>query len=103
MGIEPATHDRHGGNGLLERRRLLHQLVLCVFQHLELPMRSTISLDDNLMERAKSLTGTKETAALVRQALETLVRVESGKRLIALGGTMPEAEVAPRRRSEVSK
>jgi Arc/MetJ family transcription regulator len=66
-------------------------------------MRSTISLDDKLMERARSLTGTKETAALVRQALETLVRVESGKRLIALGGTMPEAEVAPRRRSEVSK
>jgi Arc/MetJ family transcription regulator len=69
----------------------------------ELPVRSTINLDDNLMEQAKSLTGTKETAALVRQALETLVRVESGKRLIALGGTMPEAEVAPRRRSEVSK
>lgn len=69
----------------------------------ELSMRSTINLDDNLMERTKSLTGTKETAALVRQALETLVRVESGKRLIALGGTMPEAEVAPRRRTEVCK
>ncbi|MGV1755204.1 type II toxin-antitoxin system VapB family antitoxin [Agrobacterium sp. CG674] len=66
-------------------------------------MRSTINLDDNLMERAKSLTGTKETAAVVRQALETLVRVESGKRLIALGGSMPEAEAAPRRRSDVVK
>ncbi|MCL6654790.1 antitoxin [Agrobacterium rubi] len=65
-------------------------------------MRSTINLDDNLMERAKPLTGTKETAALVRQALETLVRVESGKRLIALGGPMPEAEASPRRRSDVS-
>ena len=69
----------------------------------ELSMRSTINLDDNLMERARSLTGTKETAALVRQALETLVRVESGKRLIALGGTMPENEAAPRRRSEAGK
>lgn len=66
-------------------------------------MRSTINIDDNLMERAKSLTGTKETAALVRQALETLVRVESGKRLIALGGSMPEAEASPRRRSDVEK
>lgn len=66
-------------------------------------MRSTINIDDNLMERAKSLTGTKETAALVRQALETLVRVESGKRLIALGGSMPEAEASPRRRSNVAK
>lgn len=66
-------------------------------------MRSTINLDDTLMEKARSLTGTKETAALVRQALETLVRVESGKRLIALGGTMPDAEAAPRRRSAVAK
>ncbi|NEI72407.1 type II toxin-antitoxin system VapB family antitoxin [Rhizobium lusitanum] len=62
-------------------------------------MRSTIDLDDTLMDRAKSLTGTKETAALVRQALETLVHVESGKRLIALGGTMLEAEAPPRRQS----
>jgi len=46
-------------------------------------MRSTINLDDNLSEKARSLTGTKETAALVRQALEALVRVETGKRLIA--------------------
>lgn len=66
-------------------------------------MRSTINLDDNLLEKAKSLTGTKETAALVRQALEALVRVETGKRLIALGGTMPDVEAAPRRRSLADK
>jgi Arc/MetJ family transcription regulator len=66
-------------------------------------MRSTINLDDQLLERARALTGTKETAALVRQALETLVRVESGRRLIALGGSMPDAEAAPRRRSDVAK
>ncbi|MGZ2384394.1 type II toxin-antitoxin system VapB family antitoxin [Rhizobium leguminosarum] len=66
-------------------------------------MRSTINLDDALLDEARSLNGTKETAALVRQALETLVRVESGKRLIALGGTMPDAEAAPRRRSPASK
>jgi Arc/MetJ family transcription regulator len=62
-------------------------------------MRSTINLDDALMDRAKSLTGINNPAALVRQALETLVRIESAKRLIALGGTMPDAEAAPRRRS----
>lgn len=66
-------------------------------------MRSTINLDDTLLEKARSLTGTKETAALIRRALETLVRVESGRRLIALGGTMPEAEAAPRRRSAAAK
>lgn len=66
-------------------------------------MRSTINLDDALVDKARSLTGTQETAALVRQALETLVRVESGKRLVALGGTMPNAEAAPRRRSTAVK
>ena len=78
-------------------------MVLKLHQLVELDMRSTINLDDKLMERAKSLTGTKETAALVRQALETLVRVESGRRLIALAGSMPEAEAAPRRRGEAAK
>jgi Arc/MetJ family transcription regulator len=104
MGTEPATRDRHGGNAGL--RGVDYRTNWCCYVRIgiwELLMRSTINLDDELMERAKSLTGTKETAALVRQALETLVRVESGKRLIALGGTMPEAEVARRRRSEVSK
>jgi len=66
-------------------------------------MRSTINIDDRLMEKARSLTGTRETAAIVRQALETLVRVEAGKRLIALGGTMPEAEAAPRQRSPAAE
>ena len=66
-------------------------------------MRSTINIDDGLMEKARSLTGTKETAAIMRQALETLVRVETGKRLIALGGTMPDAEAAPRRRSAAAE
>lgn len=66
-------------------------------------MRSTINLDDKLLEKARLLTGTKETAALVRQALETLVRLETGKRLIALGGTMPDVEAAPRRRSSEKK
>ena len=68
-----------------------------------LGMLLTIDLDDDLLERARLLTGTKETAALVCQALETLVRVESGRRLVALGGTMPDAEAAPRPRSEVDK
>lgn len=51
----------------------------------------TIDIEDKLLKEARSLTGTEEIDALVRQALETLVRVEAGKRLIALGGTMPDA------------
>lgn len=65
-------------------------------------MRATISLDDALLEQARELTGTRETATLVRQAIETLVRVEAGRRLIALGGTMPDAKAPPRRRAKAA-
>lgn len=65
-------------------------------------MRATINLDDALLARAKQLTGITGTATLVRQAIEMLVRVEAGRRLIALGGTMPDAEAPPRRRAEVA-
>jgi Arc/MetJ family transcription regulator len=63
-------------------------------------MRTTITLDDDLLARAASLTGIQERAALLRAGLETLVRVESGRRLAALGGTDPTASAAPRRRPE---
>ncbi|MCK0112536.1 type II toxin-antitoxin system VapB family antitoxin [Ornithinimicrobium sp. F0845] len=61
-------------------------------------MRTTVTIDDDLLARASELTGTTEKAALLREGLETLVRVESAKRLAALGGSDPEAVAAPRRR-----
>ncbi|MGV3712590.1 type II toxin-antitoxin system VapB family antitoxin [Pseudolysinimonas sp.] len=60
-------------------------------------MRTTVTLDDDLLDRAAELTGISERAALLRVGLETLIRVESARRLAALGGTDPEA-AAPRRR-----
>lgn len=65
-------------------------------------MRTTVTLDDATVARAAELTGTAETSALVRLALETLVRVESAKRLAALGGSDPDASAAPRRRTHAS-
>ncbi|MEP9382671.1 type II toxin-antitoxin system VapB family antitoxin [Nocardioides sp. KR10-350] len=60
-------------------------------------MRTTVTLDDELVARASELTGITEKAALVRAGLEALVRLEAGRRLAALGGTDPGAEAAPRR------
>lgn len=60
-------------------------------------MRTTITLDDALLEQAAELTGIAERTALVRAGLETLIRVESARRLAALGGSDPDA-AAPRRR-----
>lgn len=65
-------------------------------------MRTTITLDDDLVAKASELTGTVERSALLRSALETLIRVESGRRLAALGGTDPTAEPAPRRRGQAA-
>lgn len=61
-------------------------------------MRTTVTLDDAAVARAAELTGIAETSALVREGIETLIRVESAKRLAALGGSDTSASVAPRRR-----
>lgn len=63
-------------------------------------MRTTINLDDELLARAHELTGIKERTALIHEALRLLVQREAGRRLALLGGTMPDLEVPPRRRSE---
>ena len=68
--------------------------------HLEMLMRTTIALDDELVNQAEYYTGIKEKAALMREALTRLVRNEAARRLAALGGSDPVAEAAPRRRVE---
>jgi Arc/MetJ family transcription regulator len=61
-------------------------------------MRTTVTIDDELLARATELTGITERSALLRNGLETLIRVESAKRLAALGGSDSHATAAPRRR-----
>jgi Arc/MetJ family transcription regulator len=62
-------------------------------------MRTTITLDDELLAKAKSYSGINETAALIREALKRLIEREAAKRLARLGGTMPELKPIPRRRT----
>ena len=64
-------------------------------------MRTTIALDDELVERAQQLTGLNEKAALVREALKALIARESARRLALLGGTEPQLRAPPRRRPRV--
>ncbi len=61
-------------------------------------MRTTITLDDELVEAAQSYTGLTEKSALVREALKALVAREAAHRLARLGGTQPGIKAAPRRR-----
>ena len=61
-------------------------------------MRTTLIIDEKLVERARELTGIQEKTALVREGLEALIARETGKRLAALGGTQPKLSGVPRRR-----
>ena len=61
-------------------------------------MRTTLNLRDDLIEKARGLTGIREKTALVHAGLEALVARESGRRLAALGGSMPCLRSIPRRR-----
>ena len=63
-------------------------------------MRTTLALDDELVSKAEEYTGIKEKSALVREALTTLVQREAARRLALLGGSAPDMEPAPRRRSD---
>jgi len=61
-------------------------------------MRTTVTIDDEMLAKAAELTGVTENAALLRQGLQALIRIESARRLATLGGTDKSATSGPRRR-----
>ncbi len=61
-------------------------------------MRTTLNIEDKLIDKASKLTGIKEKTTLVKLGLEALIAKESSKRLAQLGGTEKELKMIPRRR-----
>jgi hypothetical protein len=61
-------------------------------------MRTTLNIDDQLLDRARALSGIEEKTSLVRAGLEALIAREAAKRLAALGGSEPRLRDVPRRR-----
>jgi len=61
-------------------------------------MRTTLNIDDDILEKAFRLTGIKEKTALVRMGLEALIAAESARRLAGLGGSEKRLRPVPRRR-----
>ena len=64
-------------------------------------MRTTVNLDDELIEKAHLLTGQRERSELLREALRALIQRESARRLALLGGTEPRLVSVPRRSFEI--
>jgi len=63
-------------------------------------MRTTLNIDDELLEEARRITGVQEKAALVRDGLRALIERESARRLGRLGGSEPQLKDVPRRNTE---
>lgn len=65
----------------------------------EAPMRTTVNLDEELIEEAMRVTGVQERTTLIHEGLKTLVSRENARRLARLGGSEPQLRSIPRRRS----
>jgi Arc/MetJ family transcription regulator len=62
-------------------------------------MRTTLNIDEELLRNARECSGIQEKTALIHEALRELISREAARRLMALGGTMPNAQAGLRRRS----
>jgi hypothetical protein len=79
---------------VVTRHGLTDMPPVCILVH----MRTTLILDERLLERASQLTGIRRKTALVRAGLEALIAREAARRLAALAGAEPGLRSVPRRR-----
>ncbi len=61
-------------------------------------MRTTVTLDDDLLADVEQLSGIRDRSQLLREALMALRHQIASQRLALLGGSEPALTVAPRRR-----
>lgn len=66
-------------------------------------MRTTITIDDQLFDKAAALAGADmDKSALLRDCVKAYIELQSARRLAALGGAIPEMKAVPRRRGPES-
>jgi Arc/MetJ family transcription regulator len=70
-----------------------------IFMH----MRTTLNIDDELLRKARDLSGLKEKTQVVHAGLEALIALASARRLAALGGTEKNLKNISRRRTRRTK
>ena len=62
-------------------------------------MRTTVTLDDDLLAKATKMVGGLDRSTVLREALKALIERESALRLAKLGGTQPQLQPVARRRA----
>jgi hypothetical protein len=75
-----------------------HLMTILEFQRC-LKMRTTVVLDEDLLEEAGLLSNVRDRTSLLREALKALIERESAKRLASLGGSEPQLTQIARRQS----
>lgn len=70
---------------------------VCIEDTYLIHMKTTMNIDDELLERARRLTDIREKTALVHAGLEALIARESARRLAELGGSEPRLKSVRRR------
>lgn len=80
------------------KRRMMYNT--CIISKEASAVRTTINLDDDLLEEARRITGVKGRTALVHEGLRALIERESARRLARLGGSEGQLLPVPRRRPE---
>lgn len=61
-------------------------------------MRTTLDLNEELLEQARKLTHIKEKTALIHEALRALIARSAQKELALLGGSQKRIKPVPRRK-----
>jgi Arc/MetJ family transcription regulator len=65
-------------------------------------MRTTVTLDDDLLAKAIKMMGGLDRSTVLREGLKALIERESAMRLAKLGGTQPQLQPVPRRRASAT-
>ncbi len=83
----------HGTTCIRVMHTYMHNLSVLVTT-----MRTTLNIDDDLLQQARALSGLQEKTALVREGLKALIERESARRLAKVSGSEPQLASIPRRR-----
>ena len=100
MPLYYATPDETLTSGLIQALTESFLMIYCInFDSTEEPvMRTTVTIDDALYAQALEVIEPNiDKSDLFREALKVFIRVESAKRLAALGGKAPKMQPIPRR------
>ena len=96
-----SSSGRAGGGGFNSRCRIKHRLIhnmVHTAMTTGVAVRTTLNLDEGLLNEAQRLTGIDGRTALVKESLRALIERESARRLARLGGSEPQLKPIPRRR-----